>query len=65
MEHSPICPNCLSKYHDIPGLLYGPGQVVGTKCDDIWHKGWNYDPNKWVLTPFDQEFLAEQKVSAR
>jgi hypothetical protein len=65
MEHSPICAQCLSKYRNIRGLLYAPGSHVGVQCDDIWHKGWDYDPNKWVLSPFDLEFLAEQRVSPR
>lgn len=65
MERSPICPNCLSKNEDIHGMIYSVGQVVGVRCSDLWHKGWISDPDKWVLTAYDQEFLAEQKVSAR
>jgi hypothetical protein len=46
-------------------MIYSVGQVVGVRCSDLWHKGWISDPDKWVLTAYDQEFLAEQKVSAR
>lgn len=62
MEHSPICPQCLSKYPDIRGLLYAVGQVVGQQCADGWHNGPGYDPSVLHLTAFDEEFLAEQKV---
>jgi hypothetical protein len=65
MERSPICATCLSKYPDIRGLVYFPGQVVGTQCPDAWHRGADYDPDKWVLSAFDEEFLTEQKVSSR
>ena len=65
MEHAPICATCLSKWPDIRGLVYGPGETVGRQCEDIWHRGIGYDPNKWVLSAFDEEFLSEQKVSTR
>ena len=65
MEHSPCCPQCCSRYANIRGLLYSPGQVVGTQCPDIWHRGADYDPDKWVLSEFDTEFLAEQHISPR
>lgn len=65
MERSPICPNCLSKFCDVHGMLYHVGSSVGERCDDSWHKGAEYDPNRWVLSAFDFEFLAEQHVSTR
>ena len=65
MERSPICPNCLSKYPEIRGQVYPSGGYLGTRCEDVWHKGAEYDPNKWDLSAFDQEFLAEQHISQR
>ena len=65
MERSPVCPTCISKYDDIKGMVYGPGEVSGHQCTDSWHLGCNYDPNRWVLSPFDFEFLEEQHVSSR
>ena len=65
MERSPICPGCLSKYLEIHGLVYGVGSCVGTRCEDDWHKGVGYNPDRWELTAFDEEFLAENLVSIR
>jgi hypothetical protein len=65
MERSPICPNCLSKFNDIRGCIYVDGKVTGRRCEDDWHRGIGYDPNKWDLSEFDTEFLSEQKVSSR
>jgi len=65
MERSPICPTCLSKLLNIHGMVYSPGQYVGERCTDTWHLGAEYDPNRWELSEFDREFLAEQKVSQR
>jgi hypothetical protein len=65
MERSPICPTCLSKHENIPGMLYADKQVVGTRCDDIWHRGAEYNPNRWNLSEFDREFLDEQRISQR
>ena len=63
MERSPICPRCLSKFPDIRGLIYTMGDRVGKQCEDVWQRGVEYDPDRWVLTPFDEEFLSEQKIS--
>lgn len=63
MERPPICMVCLSKYPDIHGMVYAPGATLGVPCDDDWHRGVGYDPNKWKLTAFDEEFLAEQRIS--
>jgi len=65
MERSPICASCLSKYPDIRGLIYSEGNPVGVQCSNVWHNGPNYDPDRWVLSPFDFEFLSEQHVSTR
>ena len=65
MERSPICPNCLSKYENIPGMIYATKQVVGTRCADTWHLGAEYNPDRWDLSEFDREFLDEQKISQR
>jgi hypothetical protein len=46
-------------------MLYAVGQVVGTRCEDAWHKGVGYNPDRWELTAFDEEFLAENLVSIR
>ena len=65
MERSPICPNCLSKYAEIHGMLYRNGNPVGERCEDSWHLGAEYNPDRWVLSAFDEEFLSEQKVATR
>jgi hypothetical protein len=65
MDRSPICPTCLSKNEDIHGMVYPAGNHVGERCDDAWHRGAEYDPNRWQLSAFDREFLSEQKVSQR
>ena len=65
MERPEVCPYCLSKYTDIRGLVYGPGDRVGTQCPNDWHRGPGYDPNVFKLSAFDEEFLAEQKISVR
>jgi hypothetical protein len=65
MERSPICPNCLSKHENIHGMLYAVGQTVGTRCDDAWHLGATYNPDRWILSAFDEEFLAENLVSLK
>jgi hypothetical protein len=65
MERSPICPQCLSKWPDIKSLLYTAGQHVGQPCEDVWHKGSNYDPDRWVLSAQDEEFLETQRISKR
>ena len=65
MERSPICPNCLSKFCDIKGLLYVSGSPVGVQCTDNWHLGPEYNPDRWELSAGDEEFLAEQHVSTR
>jgi hypothetical protein len=31
----------------------------------VWHRGADYDPDRWVLTPGDEEFLSEQHISLR
>jgi len=64
MERSPICPTCLSKHADIHGMVWAVGGV-GHSCDDVWHRGAEYDPNRWKLSPFDEEFLSENHVSLR
>jgi hypothetical protein len=46
-------------------MVYAVGVVLGLQCEDVWHRGAQYDPNKWVLSAFDEEFLSEQKVSTR
>jgi hypothetical protein len=46
-------------------MLYAPGQVVGTRCEDSWHKGAQYDPNKWDLNEADKEFLIKEHISIR
>lgn len=65
MERSPICPRCLSKHADIHGMVYAVGVILGLQCEDVWHRGAEYNPNKWVLSEFDREFLAEQHISER
>lgn len=65
MERLPICPNCLSKHPDIRGMFYRNGKLTGERCEDIWHRGPQYDPDRWILSAQDEEFLAEQKVSIR
>jgi hypothetical protein len=65
MERSPICPGCLSKYEDIKGLVYRDGNPVGEQCSDVWHRGVTYNPDRWVLTAYDEEFLSEQHIAQR
>lgn len=65
MDRSLICPNCLSKHENIHGMLYAVGQTVGTRCEDVWHLGATYNPDRWELTASDEEFLAEQYISTR
>ena len=65
MERSLICPGCLSRYEDIRGLIYVVGVAVGTRCENDWHLGATYNPNRWELSEFDREFLDEQHVSQR
>ncbi len=65
MERLPICPNCLSRWPDIRGMIFAVGSTASTQCDHIWHHGAEYDPNRWVLSAFDEEFLAERKISLR
>jgi hypothetical protein len=65
MERPELCPKCLSKWVNIRGLLYGPGDVVGTQCDGSWHLGENYDPDRWVLSAADEKFLETQRISRR
>jgi hypothetical protein len=65
MERSPICPNCLSKFCEIHGMLYRAGNPVGERCEDVWHLGAEYNPDRWELSAFDEEFLSEQKIAAR
>ena len=65
MEHSPICPKCLSRFVEIHGLIYHQGSPVGERCEDAFHRGPGYDPDRWILSAQDEEFLAEQKISIR
>ena len=65
MERSPICVTCLSKYPDIRGLVYTPGMTVGLQCGDTWHLGAEHNPDRWVLSAFDTEMLAELHISER
>jgi hypothetical protein len=65
MERSPICPNCLSKFAEIHGMLYRNGNPVGERCENTWHLGAEYNPDRWVLSAFDEEFLEEQHISTR
>lgn len=46
-------------------MIYRDGNPVGERCSDSWHFGPSYDPDRWVLSAQDEEFLAEQKVSIR
>ena len=65
MERNPICPNCLSRFENIHGLVYRVGVVVGERCEDVWHRGAQYDPNKWDLSEADKEFLLQDHISIR
>lgn len=65
MERSPICPNCLSKFSDIRGMLYRDGKPIGERCEDDWHRGAGYDPNRWELSSSDIAWLSEGLVSTR
>jgi hypothetical protein len=46
-------------------MIYRVGVVVGERCEDAWHRGAEYDPNRWQLSAFDEEFLSEQHISQR
>ena len=59
MERSPVCPSCLSKYADIRGMLYPCGSYVGYQCEDIWHRGAEYDPNTLFLNDADIAMLKD------
>lgn len=65
MERIPLCPTCLSKWLEIHGMIYRDGRPTGERCEDIWHMGAEYNPNRWVLSAFDEEFLAEQHITQR
>jgi hypothetical protein len=65
MDRPILCPNCLSKYLEIHGMLYRDGKPVGERCEDIWHRGPEYDPDRWILSAQDEEFLETQKISIR
>jgi hypothetical protein len=62
MTHASTCPQCCSRYEDIRGLLYSPGQSVGVQCADDWHKGRGYDASILHLTDGDRVFLKSQKI---
>jgi len=32
------CPLCLSHYRTIRGMVYAPGEYVGTRCLSKWHE---------------------------
>jgi hypothetical protein len=63
MERSPICPKCLSKYLDIRGCIFHAGKTASEICEDVWHRGAEYNPDVLVLTAKDREFLASLKIS--
>ena len=63
MERSPICPKCLSKDPLIRGLIYTMGDRVGKQCEDLFHCRSDYNPDRWDLTAYDEEFLSEQHIS--
>lgn len=65
MDRPALCPGCLSKYEEIHGLIFAAGSTASTQCDHDWHRGVTWNPDRWVLTPFDEEFLSEQKVASR
>ena len=65
MEHTPICPKCLSRFVTIHGLIYTNGNLVGERCEDVFHRGPDYDPDRWVLSAQDEEFLSTQHISLR
>ena len=56
------CPTCYSKYPDIHGVLFSPGCAAGRPCEDLWHRGKDYDPNKLNLTEQDRAWLARLYV---
>ncbi len=58
MEHLPLCPRCLSKFKDIRGMIFIGGIPMG-QCEDNWH---GKDPELFLLTEKDQEFLAAQHI---
>ena len=63
MERSPCCPTCLSKYEDVHGMIYPCGATDPRRCEDIWHRGSQYDPNKLDLSDEDMEFLKDLRVT--
>ncbi len=66
MDRPSNCPNCASRWPDIKGLLYHPGQHVGVPCTDSWHTdSVDFDPDRWVLSAQDEEFLETQRISKR
>jgi hypothetical protein len=60
LERSPCCPTCLSKYEDVHGPC---GATDPRRCEDIWHRGSQYDPNKLDLSDEDMEFLKDLRVT--
>lgn len=65
MERPPLCPTCLSKWPEIHGMIYHDGQPTGDRCENTWHLGAEYNPDRWELSAFDEEFLSEQHISVR
>lgn len=57
-----LCPKCLSKHADIHGMVYQSGSAVGTRCEDDWHRGPDYNPNELKLTDDDRAFLKRGHV---
>jgi hypothetical protein len=65
MAHASNCPCCASRYEDIRGLLYSPGQTVGVQCCDDWHKGPGFDRSKLNLSDYDIMLLRALRIGVK
>ena len=43
-------------------MIYSVGSSAGVRCEDAWHLGMDYDPNKLLLTPEDKVLLKGMKI---
>ena len=64
-EYPDHCPTCHSNHPDIHGQVFKPGPVYdgGQPCENVWHKGKNYNPDMLLLTIEDIDWLKGQLIS--
>ncbi len=43
-------------------MIYPCGATDGRRCEDVWHRGAKYDPDRFDLSDEDRAFLRENKI---